>query len=386
MIDYSAIREWAAVPFRPKGQDIVLDEEVEAEAGSDVLNGQKVAEDKRPADTKIEGGKEVQQKVWCEEEITSLSRDIFDIASHSVLRSPLTADDESSMCGLSTGDEGNHAVSKGITSIDWNSESDQVEGEGADPGDSNEVVRAVFESVDDVQTGNAFQLGALESSSSPVLGSSRQSSETMWAFDTDTASSSASASASVSDAHRKASSSLCSSDVNPEIHPMSHRTLAGNACCKAQIAPLMTTINFENPFLGPVHPSFMISVMNERDADVLTQSHSHVTEKDDDEQSDGENADWMRMRMSSIAEEPASARLLPSLLVATDDISFLESLDSLQEPYTLPSSFQRPKSIAGAGLGGAVHGELEQYCQDKELDEKEEERLSESRRKECYIV
>ena len=29
MIDYSAIREWAAVPFRPKGQGIILDEEAE---------------------------------------------------------------------------------------------------------------------------------------------------------------------------------------------------------------------------------------------------------------------------------------------------------------------------------------------------------------------
>lgn len=29
MIDYSAIREWAAVPFRPKGQGIILDEETE---------------------------------------------------------------------------------------------------------------------------------------------------------------------------------------------------------------------------------------------------------------------------------------------------------------------------------------------------------------------
>ena len=360
----------------------MLDEEVEAEAGSDVLNGQKVAEDKRPADTKVEGGKEVQQKVWCEEEITSLSRDIFDIASHSVLRSPLTADDESSMCGLSPGDEGNHAVSKGITSIDWNAESDQVEGEGADPGDSNEVVRAVFESVDDVQTGNASQLEALESSSSPVMGSTRQSSDAMWARDTDTASSSVSASASVSDAHRKGSSSLCSSDVSPEIHSMNHRTLAGNVCCKAQIAPFMATINFENTFLGPVHPSFIISLMSERDADILTQSYSYVIEKDDDEQNGGENADWMRM--SFIAEEPASARLLPSLLVATDDISFLESLDSLQEPYTLPTSFQRRKSNAGAGW--AVHGEIEQYCQEKELDEKEEERLSESQRKECHIV
>ena len=367
----------------------MLDEEVEAEAGSDVLNGQKVAEDNRPTDTKVEEGKEVQQKVWCEDEITSLSRDVFDISSHSVLHSPFPADDGSSMCDLSPGDEGNHAVSKGISSIYWDAESDQVEGggEGADPGDSNEVVKAVFESVDDVQTGTASQLGALESSSSRVLGSMRQPSdpcEALWGLDTDTASSSASVSA--PDAHRKGSSSLCSSDVSPEIHSMSHRTLAGNACCKAQIAPFMATINFENPFLGPVHPSFMISLMNERVADILTQSNNIVTGKDDDEQNEGQSADWMRM--SFIAEEPASARLLPSLLVATDDISFLESLDSLQEPCTLPSAFQLRKSSAGAGGGGGgtVHGELEQYCQERDLDEKEEERLSESRRKECYIV
>ena len=126
--------------------------------------------------------------------------------------------------------------------------------------------------------------------------------------------------------------------------------------------------------------------MNERVADILTQSNNIVTGKDDDEQNEGQSADWMRM--SFIAEEPASARLLPSLLVATDDISFLESLDSLQEPCTLPSAFQLRKSSAGAGGGGGgtVHGELEQYCQERDLDEKEEERLSESRRKECYIV
>jgi hypothetical protein len=362
------------VPFRPKGQHIVLDEEVEVGVGVDVgsgaQGGQKVVEDDRPADAKTEGGKEVQQKVWCEDETTSLSQDIFDVSSHLVQHSSLPAGDGSSLCGLRPGDR---AMCEGITSIDWDSEADRVEGDSS--GDMQEVDKAAFQGAaddaDDVLTGES----ACPSASDVLMGSERRARgdcEAAWALDADIVSSSLPVSMPVPDVHCKSSISIscCSSDV-------SHRALVGGLCCEAQIAPFMAAFNIENPSLGPVHPSLISSLINEKEAEFFFQSSDPINEKDNSQRTEREDLDWVRMRFT--AGVPSSARLLPSLLVAADDISFLESLDSSYD--TLPDPFQLLDTYAGR----AMHGELEQYCNEKEAEE-EEERVVESRWKECYIV
>jgi hypothetical protein len=382
VIDYSAIREWAAVPFRPKGQHIVLDEEVEVgvgvEVGSGVQGGQKVVEDDRPADAKTEGGKEVQQKVWCEDEITSLSQDIFDVSSHLVQQSSLPAGDGSSLCGLRPGDR---AVCEGITSIDWDSEADRVEGDSS--GGMQEVDKAAFQGAaddaDDVLTGKS----ACPSASDILVGSERRARcdcEAAWALDADIVSSSLPVSIPVPDVPGKGiiCISCCSSDVSADILSMSQRALVGGLCCEAQIAPFMAAFNIENPSLGPVHPSLISSLITEKESEFFFQSSDPINEKDNSQRTEREDLDWVRMRFTAGA--PSSARLLPSLLVATDDISFLESLDSSYD--TLPDPFQLLDTYAGR----AMHGELEQYCNEKEAEEKEEDRVVESRWKECYIV
>jgi hypothetical protein len=374
------MREWAAVPFRPKGQHIVLDEEVEVgvgvEVGSSAQGGQKVVQDDRPADAKTERGKEVQQKVWCEDEITSLSQDIFDASSHLVQHSSLPVGDGSSLCGLRPRDR---AVCEGITSIDWDSEADRVEGDSS--GDMQEVDKAAFQGAaddaDDVLTGES----ACPSASGILVGSegiARGDCEAAWALDADIVSSSLPVSMPVPDVHSKGSISICSSDVSTDILSMSHRASVGGLCCEAQIAPFMVAFNIENPSLGPVHPSLISSLINEKEAEFFFQSSDPINEKDNSQRTEREDLDWVRMRFT--AGVPSSARLLPSLLVATDDISFLESLDSSYD--TLPDPFQLFDTYAGR----AMHGELEQYCNEKEAEEKEEERVVESRWKECYIV
>lgn len=384
VIDYSAIREWAAVPFRPKGQHIVLDEEVEVgagvEVGSSAQDGQKIVEGDRPTDAKTEGGKEVQQKVWCADEITSLSQDIFDVSSHLVQHSSLPAGDGSSVCGLRPGDR---AVCEGITSIDWDSEADR--GEGDSSGDIQEVDNAAFQGAaddaDDALTGEA----ACPSASDSLVGSERRARgdcETVWALDADIVSSSLPVLVPLCvpapDVHSKGSISICSSDVSTDILSMSHRALVGGLCCVAQIAPFMAAFNIENPALGPVHPSLISSLINEKEAEFFFQSSDLINEKNDSQRNEREDVDWVRMRFT--AGVPSSARLLPSLLGATDDISFLESLDSSYD--SLPDPFQLLNTYAGR----AMRGELEQYCNEKEAEEKEEERVVESRWKECYIV
>lgn len=366
------------MPFRPKGQHIVLDEEVEVgvEVGSGAQGGQKVVEDDRPADAKTEGGKEVQQKVWCEDEITSLSQDIFDVSSHLVQHSSLPAGDGSSLCGLRPGDR---AVCEGITSIDWDSEADRVEGDSS--GDMQEVDEAAFQGAADdadvVLTGES----ACPSASDSLVGSERRAKgdcEAAWALDADIVSSSLPVAMPVPDVHSKGSISCCSSDVSTDILSMSHRALVGGLCCEAQIAPFMAAFNIDNPSLGPVHPSLISTLINEKEAEFFFQSSDHINEKDSSQRTEREDLDWVRMRFT--AGVPYSARLLPSLLVAADDTSFLESLESSYD--TLPDPFQLLDTYAGR----AIHGELEQYCNEKEAEEKEEERVVESRWKECYIV
>jgi hypothetical protein len=379
VIDYSAIREWAAVPFRPKGQDIVLDEEAE--------NLQTDRERERAGDSQHSEGSAVsgqeegggEQRQGAEGKSSPHLNDVSaspSPVSGAASPSSASSDSDQPLHGRSNS-HGN--IGDAITPVSGGASSSSKLADSAGPSTSSGSSTGI-ESESWSEGENGFcGYSALESSLSAAVAEAERRERAVDLVPTSPRFSRAVTIQMVRDIQSDASSAFAAAaqPISPAVasneggievlmHRHSNKALM-SSMITGQVAPLMGTFGAQAEAQAPslsvgALPS-LIGSLSGRGA-LSTDSLDDAGEQDSDlnEGEEGETNTGTGSGSGGGCEETSKflplpslplPLLLPSLLDCMEDISYLETLalDALREAASYNHSHQARDSSSGLYAG-----------------------------------
>ena len=422
MIDYSAIREWAAVPFRPKGQDIILDEEAEnlqtdrereragARTGAGVRAGDSAQSEGSAGNGQEEEKGEGEQRLGAEGVSSPHLNDVSDSPSPSSLPGTATYSDgdqslfghseslgnigdtvtpvSSSATASSSGSGNEHADSEDLRSSNTDSDSGRSSVVGVDGGVGVGGVENDF-----------CGYSALESSLSAAVAEAERRERSVEIVPTSPRLSRSVTIQMVRDISSDASSAFAAAaqPISPAVacneggievlmHRHTHKALM-SSMISGQVGPLIGPFGAQSEAQAPYLPvgslPSLIGSLSSRST-MSSDSMDDAGEQDSDlnDGEDGETNTGSGSGGGGGWEEPSKflplpslplPLLLPSLLDCMEGASYLDTLDALREAASYNHSHQAQDSCcdssstssssssSGSSSSSLYAGQYQQY-------------------------